>query len=301
MIRKLTIFFFLGLFVTKNIYSAGYGGLGIYPATSDPQNPFTESWFIYNLVPGEEKSDAFIVKNSSDKTVSAKIYPVDGTTTADGSFTLEGEKVDRVGIGGWVKVSSDEVTVGPGEEKRIAFTISIPRNASVGDHTGGIILENKDIQKGKGVNVVSRVGVRIYETVPGQLVRKMKIGDFNYKLLNDQLVFFFSLENQGNVQLNPNGKIYIENNFGGSTDFEITLGTVLPGKPTKVPVTWARNPLFGMGKAKAAVVFGEGDNYKLERQISFSYITNKGKLVMLGIGLILLALITTPFLKKKKR
>jgi len=282
------------------VMGANYGGLGLYPANPDPQNPLSESWFIYNLVPGETKKDAVLLRNTSEKTISAKIYTVDGTTTADGSFTLEAEKFENKGVGGWVTLPVDTVTVGPGEEKRLEFSMSIPQNIGAGDYTGGIILENLDVQKGKEVNVVTRVGVRIYETVPGQLIRKMKITEFSWKMVNDKVVFYFGLENQGNTMLNPNGKLSYENSFGGKGEFVLNLGTVLQDKPTKVPVTWDKTPLIGQVKAKAVVNFGEGANDKLEREISFFYITKKAKVIALVIVLVLAVLVVLPSLRGKK-
>jgi len=302
---KKNILLVIGLFVmllvmVAPVSAAEYGGLGLYPAYPDPQNPLSEAYFIYNLVSAEEKNDVVVIRNTSNTSLAAKIYAVDGTTTADGSFTLEGANKEKKGLGKWITLPISEITVGPGEEKRVDFSIKIPVDASVGDYTGGIILENLDVQKGKGVNVVTRVGVRIYETVPGQLIRKMKITEFSWKMVNDKVVFYFGLENQGNTMLNPNGKLSYENSFGGKGEFVLNLGTVLQDKPTKVPVTWDKTPLIGQVKAKAVVNFGEGANDKLEREISFFYITKKAKVIALVIVLVLAVLVVLPSLRGKK-
>lgn len=298
----LLVIFTLFVFTGKSIMAADIGGLGIFPAYYDTQNPQSESWFIYNLVSGEEKKDTLLIRNSSNKTLSAKIYSADGTTTADGAFTLEGVHEKKDGLGAWVKLPIETVTVSPGEEKKIDFTIHVPGNASVGDHTGGILLENIDAQAGKGVNVVTRVGVRIYETVPGLLIRKLKITDFSWKLVNDKVVFYFSLANEGNTQLTPSGKLNYQNSFyGGNGNFDMNLGTILQGKPTKVPITWVNAPLIGQVKAKAVVNFGTGANDKLEREISFMYITNKAKIISAVIIAFVIFLFLLPRLKKRKK
>lgn len=302
-ISNYLLFVLCSLFLVSQVQAAEYGGLGLFPANPDPQNPLTESWFIYNLVPGEQKQDALIIKNTSGTSLSAKIYAVDGTTTADGAFTLNGAQETKKGIGSWVKTSVESVTVAPGAERRVDFTISIPSSTSVGDHSGGIILENLDVKKEKsGVNVVTRVGVRIYETVPGQLIKKLKISDFSWKLVNDKVVFSFGLENQGNTILNPTGKLYYENSlFGGKGDFDMSLGTVLQDKPTKVPVVWAKTPLIGQVKAKAVVSYGQGENEKLEREISFMYVTNKAKIIAGVLLLITAILFMLPAFRKRKK
>jgi len=296
------IFFLLIVFLPKSVRAAEYGGLGAFPATADPANPLTESWFIYNLINNEEKQDAIIIKNTSDRTLSAKIYPVDGTTTKDGSFTLKGENEAREGVGSWVQTSVDIITLSPGQEQRVPFTIRIPGNAQVGDHTGGIVLENADVNKGKGVNVVTRVGVRIYETIPGQLIRKLEISEFSWDLVDDKIVFYFGLENKGNTVQTPTGKLLFENSIlGGNGQFDLNLGTVLQDKPTRVPVVWKETPLIGKVKGRAVVNFGEGPNDKLEREISFTYVTKKAKIIAGLAVLVLASLFVLPSFRRRKK
>lgn len=292
-----------GLLFRRSVLAATYGGLGLFPAYSDPQNPMSESWFIYNLVAGEEKKDTLLIRNSSDQTLTAKIYSADGTTTADGSFTLEGDKEKVDGLGSWITLPTNTVTVGPREERKMDFTIKIPKGTAVGDHTGGILLENANVNKGKGVNVVTRVGVRIYETVPGQLIRKLKITELSWKLLNDKINFYFGFENQGNTQLTPTGKIYFENSlFGGKSDYDVNLGTVLQGRPTRVPIVWLNTPLIGQVKARAVIKYGEGPNDRMEREVSFSYVTKKAKIIaVIAVILVALMFVMPGMMKKRKK
>ncbi len=138
--------FFLSVLAVPAL-GASSGGLGIFPATYDPDVPHSDAWFIYNLVPGETKHDAVLVVNTSDETISAKLYPVDATTTKDGAFALRERSESTTDVGAWVGLSHSEVTVAPGEEITVPFTISIPSNAPVGDHIGGIVLEKNRPQK----------------------------------------------------------------------------------------------------------------------------------------------------------
>lgn len=67
------------------------------------------------------------------------------------------------------------------ESINIPFVISVPETADVGEHTGGILIQKKatDDQSGAGnrstVKLTTRVGVRIYETVPGDIIRKLSM------------------------------------------------------------------------------------------------------------------------------
>lgn len=270
------------VFLASRVNAASFGGIGVRPANPDAGNPLTESWFIYNLLPGEVKEDGVIISNTSDKEVRVKVYPVDGTTTADGAFALLSEKEERKSVGSWVKLDRNEVTVEPGGEKTVKFTISIPSGAAVGDHLGGIVIENMEVGKGKGVNVVTRVGARIYQTVPGELIRKLILTNFSWAVVEDKPTFYFELENQGNVHLDPKGEMKIKDGFVGiplfKSDFDLRM--VIPGKPTKVPVVWEKRWPVGKFTAQVAIAYGDQPSERIEKEISFWYVSRGAKLAM---------------------
>ena len=185
------------------------GGFLVYPANPDLKNPLTKSWFIYNLNPGETKQDALIIKNKSDEEKIFKIYPVDATTNNIGGFALEKESDTRDAIGGWVELETDRAIVSPGKSKKINFTISIPEDASVGEHAGGIIIqkelseEQKNLKGGFIIN--TRLGVRIYQTVPGEIIQYVYFSNVNFQY-NAELEKYeleVNVRNNGNVTMNP--------------------------------------------------------------------------------------------------
>lgn len=285
------------------VQATSFGGLGIRPANSDPANPLTESWFVYNLLPGETKSDACVVSNTSDKVMTAKLYPVDGTTTSDGSFALLEEKQDRKDVGAWLQLVQNQITLNPGEEKIVSFTIALPPDTTVGDHLGGIILENLDVSKGKGVNVVTRVGVRIYETVPGELVRKLTLVNLSWKLVKNKPTLYFDFKNEGNVHLTPKGKVIIKDGFLGLTlaSYDVNLGMVLPGKPTQIPLIWQKSWLLGKFTALAEITYGDKPSERIEQEVGFSYIKSPAKTVFVFLGGLLVLLFLRPLLVRRKK
>lgn len=292
------IFLSLGLVGVSSARGASSGGLGIFPAYHDPEVPLSSSWFLYNLVPGEVREDAVLINNTSDQTISAKLYAVDATTTKDGAFALRDEKEPRVDLGSWVKLEQDQVTLEPGASQTVPFTMAIPTDAAVGDHIGGIILENLRPEKAQagGINIVTRVGVRIYETVPGDLVRKLALTDFSRQLKKNQIVFAVGLENQGNVHLDPRGTVEILDGFFGKklTSFDIDLRTIFPGKPTLVSFTWEKAPPLGKFIARAKISFGDQPGETIQRELAFAYITQKALVILVLVFLALVAFWLVP-------
>jgi hypothetical protein len=265
------------LFVFRQfrVQATSMGGLSILPADPDSETVYSHSWFVYNLVPGEERKDSLLLKNDSNERLKVKIYPVDGVTTADGTFALKMREEDNTDLGSWVFLPQKEVVLQPKENKKVAFVIRVPEDASVGDHLGGIVLEREPVSTEGNINIVTRVGVRIYETVPGELKEEASLGHFSYKLsgkgLRRNIYFTFPIGNSGNLRLEPQGKIEIFWPLIGKKVASLTtdnLGMVLPGSKVVLQSHWSRPPIAGVFLAKVKLKYGRlSDNLWQQRQL----------------------------------
>ncbi len=276
-------------------FAAESGGIGLFPAHPNPKIPYSQAWLIYNLVAGERKKDAFVVVNKGPKPVTVKLYPVDATTTKDGSFALKAETAKRSGVGAWVKLSVNQITVPANGKKIVEFTISIPKNAEVGDHMGGIIAEKVgQLTKSGPLKIKTRIGLRIYETVPGQLRQELEVNGFRVvhqdgnKNYPDRLVLTFDLENKGNVHLDPVAEVELINNLNGQVvaTKELALGTIFPQGKTTVPVVWTKIPLFGSFVVRAKVKYTKNSSKFISKEARVSYISRKAKFIV-GVGLVI--------------
>lgn len=193
------------------------GGIGGYPAHPDPNIKYSESWFIYSLDLGESKEDAISVFNNTDEEVSLKLYAVDSIPSNQGNFALEKEDEPRDGIGAWIKLSEEYLTLQPHESREIPFVITIPANADVGEHAGGIILQKAQkgvIETPMGASMVTRIGIRVYETVPGGIVKDVELVDFNIeRKISDSKKPYYEItlvaRNKGNISLTSLASIEI--------------------------------------------------------------------------------------------
>jgi len=277
--RKKTIaLFFVSLFflfypgVSKAIVT---DTIGILPAHPDPYVRFSDSWFLYKLDPGQEKRDAVKLINNTDITSVVKLVTADGLATSDGAFALMPEDQPNRDMGTWVKLSATEVEVPPKSEKIIPFTITVPKNADVGDHMAGIAMQELETVDGNvipttGIKVVTRIGVRMYMTVPGEVKKGYGIVRLDHEYyptgirnffkdfldINKKTVFFVGIKNEGNVRIAPLVTLNLKNIFGRTVvnlpDQEI--GTVFPrGENKDSMVVWNGMPLFGRYVAKVTV------------------------------------------------
>lgn len=265
-VQKIILFFSIFIFfffLPISAFAVETGTMGIYPAFWDKSDLKTKSWFIYQLDKGETKEDAVTVINNSDEILNLKIYPVDAKTTADGAFSPLMEDEPKEGVGAWIRLPFSELTLKPLEKKEIKFSITVPADAPVGEHAGAIIIESKKVssinQAGVGLNIKERVGVRVYETVPGEKVVKLFLKDLSFRKIGGIYTFVFQLKNEGNIILYPKTDIFIKQLWGAKikTLENQSLGAIFPGKETSAQIRWEEAPQFAVARAQTSIFFAD--------------------------------------------
>ena len=212
---------------------------------------------------GVTKKDSVTVLNNGSEAITLKVYAADSLKTSQGGFALANEDAPKTGLGSWVALSASEITLGPNEKKTIPFTISIPQQAPKGEYSGGIIFQETKPQQlsnnGIGINVISRVGVRIYETVPGVDQLNLVVKDLKYSVADNNLIFSFTVENKGTVFVSPTGTLEVKDMIGQvieSKSLDDSLGVIVPGVPKSITVpTQIASPIIGWNTASVALYY----------------------------------------------
>ena len=309
--KKITLISFLflgsmfGFWGVPTVHAIEYGGLGISPHVSevDPKDPLTKAWFIYTLDSGELKNGKVTVTNTSGERVVVRVYPVDAVTTKDGAFAPQSEDNKSVGVGSWIALRESEILLGPRESKTVDFTIRVPDGSDVGDHMGAIIVQSVEPTggiEGSGLRITTRVGVRVYITVPGDMVKKLVFGDFVEETQDRVVTFASTFVNEGNVRIRLKGNIEITNSKGIVVgDVSIPEREVFPGKTITIPITFEpQSTLEGVFKAAAFVIYEGGKPLVQELTFSISKMRQPLNLALVssvsagvGVGLAIAALL----------
>lgn len=204
------------LMPSTQVQAVSGDGLIAYPATSDPSNPLTESWFIYNLGRGENKEDSLVIKNDSDQPQSLSIYAVDSTVNNLGDFALEGENESKDSMGKWITLETNRLEMAPHEEKQVKFSIAIPDDAQSGENNGGIVIQKDLTQAQKetksGFVISTRIGIRVYETVPGEMIYKADFGEpsIAYNEKDRVYVLTMPVKNGSNSSIETTVRIHVK-------------------------------------------------------------------------------------------
>ena len=216
-----TIFCFATVVLAQSPATGGVGGRPAYPTGA---NIHSQSWFIYNLEPGGRIDDAVKVINTTNRTMQVDLYPTDSLFASGGSFSCEQRVDTRDGVGSWLRLSTNRITLEPGASREIPFSMTVANNADVGEHSGCIVIEdaNQTPQAGGGVAVITRSAVRVYNTVPGELTRKIEISSFSVsKGVNNAGVWVLKprVRNTGNVSVDTGITVAARNILGGKVYF----------------------------------------------------------------------------------
>ena len=228
---------------------------------------------------GDEKSDRVALTNFSDRPATFAVYASDGTVTADGNFDLLPGNEKAVDGGAWITippVDGSAPRAGGGVVLEVPakstvvlpVRVRVPDNATPGDHPAGIVAQLVSAE-GEGVQIASRVGVRVHLRVAGDVVAELvpervtaSYAPSWNPFSRGTVTVTFTIANAGNVRLGARTVASVKGPMGvapGRVSNE--QREVLPGEAAKATVKIPVAPFFfGWGKVDTTpVVVGEDD------------------------------------------
>lgn len=165
-------------------------------------------------------------------------------------------------------------SLAPGQEKTIPVTISLPANVAGGGYFGAIRFApaSNNTVPGQNVSLAGSVGSLILVKVPGDIKDQMNIASFDVVqnkrsstlfTNNKNLSTLIRLQNTGNVQEQPFGKVVVKNRSGKvlySTEFNNVNppANVLPDSIRRFNVPLKNVGSFGKYKVEANLGYGSG-------------------------------------------
>ena len=214
---------------------------GFTPTGPDRTVPGPRDDFTYQLAAGASLDDSVTVWNYSDVPANFVLYATDALNTPEGAFDLLRRDQAPTEVGTWVKVSQGSVIVPPKSAMTVPFTLTVPADASAGDHAGGLVASIEapgTDPDGKQVTVDTRFGLPAYVQVAGPLNPSMAVENVESHYHRSvgstgggELDVSWTVRNSGNVRLSAHQGVAIDAPFGWTMKSE-TLDDVpelLPG------------------------------------------------------------------------
>lgn len=191
-----------------------------------------------------------------------------------------------------VEVRLDSLT-----KATVPFIVRIPDQVDVGEHAGAVMIQKKATERqageGSAINLTTRVGVRVYETVPGDIVRQLAISKFTVTRhpTRPEYTLVLGLQNTGNVSLENVSAIQVADVFFKRRDQKIERTMqALPGQELVINTDWPR-PVFGRYQFTASVSYKDGDQTRRFEATPIVIWIVPWREVVIGLGIVLLGLL----------
>jgi hypothetical protein len=235
--------------------------VGIRPAAAG------QSWVTTALPAGRSVHGTAVVMNLTSARQAVRLSAADATTTADGVFTLAADGAPARGVGAWTRPDVSRLVLAPGEQRRVGYRMRVPAAAEPGDYAGGLIVQSDAPARtarsgGVSIQIVERVGMRIYQRVPGHRDGTVKVEDLSASAvgaggvrgifgLADGVGVRFRVADTGNLHYDRlAGRVELLDGARVLAARPVVLGTILPGQRRDVAV---RLPLGGWSTGRYGV------------------------------------------------
>ena len=264
----------LGLIAWPGIvYAEGKVSFGIRPAHgSDPNLP---GYFVHTLAPGALMTDEALAVNSGDVPVTVRLYAADAATAINGGTGFANDGDEKNGAARWLSLPMSQLYLEPGGKTVVPFLISVPSDASPGQHVAGLVLEavtTGGASTGGSdarftVNIVRRAGVAVLIDVPGAHFAGLEITGICLRQQDSDVgaTFQVAVRNTGNVFVRGQGSLVIADRGDRHlASIPLDMDTVLAGDATQFQVTHPVRLADGSYLLSAVLKYAEGKTAVLE-------------------------------------
>lgn len=199
--------------------------------------------FDYSIDAGAVIRDGMTVSNTGAVALTLDVYAADAFTSREGQIDLLPAGTESVDSGTWVSVDQPTITLEPGQETTVGFTVSVPADARPGDHPTGLVTSMRSADTNATVQVDRRLGSRMQIRVAGVLEPGVRVGDVTTRYDGSWNPFgvgafevAYTLTNDGNTRATGTSRLVVGGPFGLATTSTPAeqLPEVLPGSTIDV-------------------------------------------------------------------
>lgn len=253
-------------------FAEGGATFGLRPERYDPARPLTRSYFIYEATQGQSFRDEIRVWNSGESEGTMRLYAVDATTGQTSGAVYQAQDSQRSGVGSWIQLEQSEITLAPGEERVIGFTVHIPAGARAGQHLGGLVAEDMLLHEGQQqgnlqIKMQTRTVAAVQVNLPGERFERVEIVDVKSDIESDLQALILTLRNTGTEMTKPTGSLAIldaQNREVGRIPFQ--MDTFLPGSEIDYPL-YVQGEILSEGQYRVVpmLTYGNGGEARYEK------------------------------------
>ncbi|HUD11021.1 MAG TPA: hypothetical protein VMS08_01300 [Candidatus Saccharimonadia bacterium] len=211
------------------------------------------------VTPGSSTTGQLTVLNDGDDSVNYRIYATNYGVTGEqyqGVFTNAGKGPDISPLS-WFTLPKGTLTVKAGQHSTFNYSISTPKEATVGGHYASVFVETIPPSNSQSAQIqrITRVGSLFYLTVSGALVQHGSLLPLQVPLLQSTspITADLRLSNSGNVHFMVTASASLSTPFGkvgNPLDFR---GEVLPDTTRRFSISLPVKSPIGLYKVTVNV------------------------------------------------
>ena len=293
-------------------------------AQEQPKNEAAVKFYVSPLkmempiAPGGSLTEQVTIINQFPTPLTIRAYVMDYEIKIDNSFEFFPPGYETYSCANWIILSEPNFTLAGNEEKKVALTLNVPKDAEPSGHYAVVFFESVGKPLGEnttGVVTQGRIGTLVLQSSPGEAKRSGEIKEFKVpkyvwsapknflfggtQSVTGDMVF----ENKGNVHLNLECKFEIVGGNGKTlyaTDPQRI--TILPKTKRKMDFEWDKAPTFGKFKAVLKTSFSDTENSKTQYKTQTFYIIPiRAILITLIVIILVIAATILAYIFGKKR
>jgi hypothetical protein len=231
--------------------------------------------FVLEMDPGETRTLEIQLTSREGEPRTYSLEVEDFSVTNDGTDNIQfyGNGSGPFSAKSWIETAMQNIGLKHGERAFIPVRVTVPKNASVGDHYSVVLFERHPTGEVKGgFNLIARIGALLLITVKGDLIRQGDMQLFRVKkrvYWSLPAQFDIQYRNTGTVHLTPVGHIEIKNIFGIPVDdIAVKDWYVLRNSIRKRDMIW--QPKFALGYYSATLTLSSpGQESDIVKTVSF--------------------------------
>ncbi len=192
------------------------------------------------IAPGESAELQVAVMNIGDVPVSLRTYKVNALNSINGGFVTDEEASEPVGPTTWLTYPTVSLDLEPGEQRDIAFSVSVPEGTPPGQYISGLVVETAEplpIDGTDSLNQLLGYSISVGVLVPGELVHSFELGVPDIAQGPVLTSLMVPVENTGNYLVRPSGELVLTDASGAVVlRSPVDMGSVYAGLSTALEV-----------------------------------------------------------------
>lgn len=206
------------------------------------------SYYDLTLSPGQSTTDSLVVANQSSSEEELSISPSYGVTAPNSGDAYAGMYKPCTNTSCWVTGLPTTVTLGPGANQTVSFSVTVPGGSGVKQYLAGITIQPTNLppsqnvgSNGRGASaratVVHQINIGVAVTVGAisQLATTITVPTTTVSIVGTTPRLNVQVQNTGQTFFNGPGTASCTGE-GKSANFGFTVDTILPGEGATIPV-----------------------------------------------------------------